>query len=364
MDDRRFMTTALELARRAEGRVSPRPPVGAVIVSPAGDIIGEGWTSPKPGPHAEAAALEQAGARARDATAYVTLEPCCRSSVAKPCAQQLIDAGVRRVVAATRDPHPEVFGRGLRMLRLAGITVQTGTLRKPARALVEPFSKWARTGVPFLTLKLAATLDGKIAAPDGTSRWVTGERARAEVHELRARVDAVMVGSMTVVRDDPLLTARLADGTPAQPLRVVIDGSGRTPERARIFNDDAPTLLITNELVDREHSDRWTSSGADVASVAAGEGGVDVRAVMELLAQRGICHVLLEGGPTLAAAFMEHGLVDHLVLYLAPKVIGGDAPGLFTSGVKTLTDAWVMRIEAVRRVGEDVRIDAIPEGKG
>jgi diaminohydroxyphosphoribosylaminopyrimidine deaminase/5-amino-6-(5-phosphoribosylamino)uracil reductase len=352
------MHRAIELARRAEGNVSPRPPVGAVVVSPSGEIVGEGWTRRSPGPHAEDAALRAAGERARGATVYVSLEPCCRSSVSVPCAEQLIEAGVGRVVAAIADPHPEVNGRGLRALRRAGVDVRTGTLRAAARTLVEPFARWSRTGLPFVTLKLAATLDGKVAAPDGSSMWISGPEARAEVHEMRRRTDAVVVGSMTVLRDDPLLTCRLDDALVTQPLRVVVDGSGRTPPGARVFNDDAPTLVITSEDLADEYVGGWRAAGAEVERVSAGESGVDVGAVVDVLGRRGLCHVLLEGGPTIAASFVEHRLVDRFILYLAPKLVGGDAPGLFASGVKTLADAWGLRVEDISRVGTDIRIDA------
>ncbi len=356
--DRKHMARALELASLAEGSVSPRPPVGCVLVSASGEVVGEGCTQSSPGPHAEAAAIQSAGTRARGATAFVSLEPCTHSSVSQPCAEQLIEARVTRVVAALKDPNPNVNGRGFRRLRAAGVSVTTGVGRTQARAVIEPFANWITTGEPFLTLKMAATLDGKIAARDGTSRWITGPEARAEVHDLRRRVDAVLVGSMTVVRDDPLLTYRLDGVTGTQPLRVVVDGSGRSPSDARVFNADAPTLVITSETVDERSVDGWQAAGAEVVRVPAGESGVDVRTVVELLGKRGLRHVLVEGGPTIASSFVERGLVDRLVLYLAPKLIGGDAPGLFNDGVKTLADAWRLRIEAVRRIGEDIRIDA------
>jgi diaminohydroxyphosphoribosylaminopyrimidine deaminase/5-amino-6-(5-phosphoribosylamino)uracil reductase len=356
------MARALELAARAEGSVSPRPPVGCVLVTPSGAIVGEGHTHPQPGPHAEAAAITAAGSGARGATAYVTLEPCTKSSVSEPCADLLIAAGVASVVAGIRDPNPDVNGRGFRKLRAAGIEVRSGVLRERARALIEPFGKWVRTGKPFVTLKLAASLDGKVAARDGTSRWITGPEARAEVHDLRRRVDAVLVGSMTVVRDDPLLTHRNPGALGSQPLRVIIDGSGRSGVDARVFNNDAPTLVITSEEIDGAFVDRWTSAGADVVRVTAGENGIEIRAAVECLGRRGLCHLLVEGGPTIASSFVERELVDRFVLYLAPRLIGGEAPGLLNDGVKTLADAWSMQIDRVRRVGADLRIDASPDG--
>lgn len=336
------MERALELARAAEGSVAPRPPVGAVVVSAEGDIVGEGYTHRKPGPHAEAAALEAAGEAAHGSTVYVTLEPCTLAvSKPKSCAQLLIEAGISRVVASVQDPCPEIDGRGFQLLRDAGIAVEVGHGAEEASRLIEPFAKWITTKVPFVTLKLAASLDGKVAAPDGTSMWISGEASRAEVHDLRRTADAVLVGSGTVLTDDPLLTYR-GDAEADQPLRVVLDSSGRVPVTAKVRNADAETLVLTS------------------SDVPAGDGGLDLRAVLGLLGERGICHVLLEGGPTLAAAFVGLGLVDRFRLYLAPKIIGGEAPGLFSSGVKTLTDAWQLRIRDVRRVGDDIRIDAVP----
>jgi diaminohydroxyphosphoribosylaminopyrimidine deaminase/5-amino-6-(5-phosphoribosylamino)uracil reductase len=355
VDEKRWMDQALDLARRSEGAVAPRPPVGAVIVSPDGEVVGEGRTLRKPGPHAEAAALEEAGDGARGATVYVTLEPCT-VAVSKPfsCAHLLIKAGVSRVVASVQDPCPDIDGRGFTMLRDAGIAVEVGPGEREAERLIEPFAKLITTNIPFVTLKLAASLDGKVAAPDGTSRWITGEEARAEVHDLRRRADAVLVGSGTVVADDPALTVRTPGLDADQPLRVVLDSSGRTPTSARLFDDEAPTLVVTTADVSADH---WPS---EIVRVPSAEGGVDVPAALDALAERGICHVLVEAGPTLAGSFVDSGCVDRLVLYLAPKIIGGDAPGLFSSGVKTLAEAWGMRIEHVRRVGDDIRIDARP----
>jgi diaminohydroxyphosphoribosylaminopyrimidine deaminase/5-amino-6-(5-phosphoribosylamino)uracil reductase len=317
-----------------------------VIVTDAGVVAGEGRSRDGAGLHAETAALEAASDDARGATCYVSLEPCL-----KWCTPALIDAGIRRVVAATTDPNPQVNGRGVEALRAAGITVDVGLGEHEARALVEPFARWVRTGMPLVTLKLAASLDGKVAAPDGTSRWITGEAARAEVHDLRRRVDAVLVGSGTVLADDPALTFRTPGLEGKQPLRVVLDSSGRTPRDAQIFDAAAPSLVVTTE-------DSDVASGPDVVRVPRSEAGVDVRAALRALGERGICHVLVEGGPRIAASFAELGLVDRLVLYLAPKLIGGDAPGLFATGVKTLSEAWQLEIAAVDRVGDDVRIEA------
>ncbi len=363
-DDGKFMKRAISLAVRAEGSVSPRPPVGAVVVRDT-NIVGEGWTKPRPGLHAETDALSHAGDDARDATVYVTLEPCSHTGDTAPCADALITAGVARVVVGATDPNPKVNGQGIAKLRAAGIEVTENVEPDACVVLIEPFSKWVDTGTPFVSLKMAASLDGKTAAPDGTSMWITGEAARAEVHDLRRRADAVIVGSMTVLRDDPLLTCRLEGAdVHAQPLRVVIDGSGRTPETSRVFNNDASALVITNEDLAESHVERWRGAGADVARVPAGESGVDMQAALRYLGEQGICSALVEGGPTIAASLVGSNLVDRFVLYLAPKLIGGDAPGLLNDGVKTLTDAWELEIENIRTVGEDLRIDARPKPIG
>jgi diaminohydroxyphosphoribosylaminopyrimidine deaminase/5-amino-6-(5-phosphoribosylamino)uracil reductase len=349
MSEARYMERALELANASDGSVAPRPPVGCVIVTPDGETF-EGRTKRKPGPHAEAEALAAAGPRAKGATAYVTLEPCT-VAVSKPfsCAHLLIEAGVARVVAAMQDPCPDIDGRGFAMLRDAGIDVEVGSCEDEARALIEPFTKWIATREPFVTLKLGASLDGKVAAPDGTSQWITGEQARADVHDLRRRADAVVVGSGTVAADDPALTFRTPGLEGDQPLRVVFDSSGRTSRTAQIFDGAAPSLVVATG------EGEWP---ADVVRVAHAEGGVDIAEALRALGERGICHVLVEAGPTLAGSFVAAGAVDRLVLYLAPKIIGGDAPGLFNAGVKTLVDAWQLRIENVTRIGDDIKIEA------
>lgn len=358
MDQTRYMARALELADAADGSVAPRPPVGAVVVSPDGQVVGEGFTRRKPGPHAEAAALEAAGDRARGATVYVTLEPC-NVAVNKPvsCADLLIAAGVAKVVAAITDPCPDIDGRGFARLRDAGIEVETGVLADVAASLIAPFAKWTSTNRPFVTLKLAASLDGKVAAPDGTSQWITGEEARAQVHDFRRRVDAVLVGSGTAFSDDPALTFRTPGLEGEQPLRVVLDSSGRTPATSQVFDGTVPALVITTEDA------KLPNYNAEVVRVPRAEGGVDIDAALDALGDRGLCHVLVEAGPTLAGSLIERGAVDRLILYLAPKIIGGDAPGLFATGAKTLTDAWQMEITDVTRVGDDLRIDARPRGR-
>ena len=358
MDDAKYMRRALELARRADGSVSPRPPVGAVVVADD-EVVGEGWTQAGEGLHAETFALEQAGERARGATMFVSLEPCATdSAVRKRCADLIIDAGISRVVAPIRDPNPDVNGRGFTRLRQAGITVDLGDEAVAASDLIAPFAKWVKTGLPFVTLKLAMSLDGKVAAPDGTAKWITGPEARAQVHEMRRRVDAVVVGAGTVAADDPQLTFRLDGAEGTQPLRVVVDSTGRTPESARIFDGAAPALVLTSYDAPSEQLDKWRDTGAEVVALPAGDGGVNLDAALDALGAHGLCHVLVEAGPTLAGSFAASRVVDRFVFYIAPKIIGGDAPGAFANGVKTIADAWELEIEAVTTVGRDIRVDA------
>lgn len=350
---------ALNLAAAAP-RVSPRPPVGAVIVDDRGEVVGEGATTPVPGPHAEVVALREAGPRAAGSTVYVSLEPCSHHGETPPCADALISARVRAVVTAMVDPNPLVGGTGIERLRAAGIDVIVGPCEQEARRLIEPFTVWVTSGRPRVTLKLASTLDGKVAAADGSSQWITGDDARAEVHELRRRADGVLVGAGTVAADDPQLTCRLPGYAGPQPCRVVVDSSGRTSPQARIFDDAAPTLVLTTPDVPDEVRESWVRAGADVVELPRGEGGVHLGSALGALGRMGMCDLLCEGGPTLAGAAVHAGLVDRFLLYLAPKLVGGDAPGLLSSGVKTIADAWSLDVENITRVGTDIRIDARP----
>lgn len=320
--DEAFMAEALALGRSVRRLTSPNPWVGCVIV-PAGEgPVFEGATAPPGGPHAEAVALELAGERAGGATAYVTLEPCSHHGRTPPCADALVSAGVARVVVAVADPDRHVAGAGLARLRVAGITVDVGVGERQAEHDLAPYLKHRRTGRPWVVLKLAATLDGRTAAPDGSSRWITGALARADAHGLRAESDAVAVGAGTVRADDPALTVRDAEGR--DPLRVVL---GRVPAGARV----APALEHTGSLDD----------------------------LLDELGRRDVLQLLVEGGPHVAHDFHGAGLVDQYVVYLAPAVLGGDdgLPLLAGPGAPTMADAWRGRLDDVRVLGPDVRID-------
>jgi diaminohydroxyphosphoribosylaminopyrimidine deaminase/5-amino-6-(5-phosphoribosylamino)uracil reductase len=335
--------------------------VGAVVVA-KGDVVGVGWHEGPGTSHAEIHALRAAGERAYGATLYVTLEPCSHQGRTPPCAPAVIEAGVARVVAGMRDPNAEVDGRGFQILREAGVEVADGVLPEEAAALNPGFIKHWRSPLPFVTLKVAASLDGKVAARDGSSRWITGTEAREDAHRLRAANGAVLVGAGTALTDDPSLTVRLAGYRGRQPLRVVVDGSGRVPATGALFDDTASTMVATTELAPREASEAWTTAGAEVLVVPAdADGRVELKHVLEHLSEA--CRrtdVLIEGGPTLGWSAVNAGLVDRLVIYLAPKLIGGTAaPGVLAGdGIASIADALPVEIKSVERLGDDVKVVA------
>ena len=327
--DRAWMGEALAAAAEVRTSTSPNPWVGAVVV-PAGDSpVAVGATQPPGGPHAEAVALQLAGSAARGATAYVTLEPCSHHGRTGPCADALIDAGVARVVVAVEDPDPRVAGTGLARLRAAGIPTTVGVCAEEATAQLAAYLHHRRTGRPLVVLKLAATIDGRIAAPDGTSRWITGPAARLDAHRLRAESDAIAVGSGTVRADDPALTVRGVEGR--DPLRVVL---GIVPPGARV----APAV---------EHHGPLAELLVD-------------------LGRRGVLQLLVEGGATVAHRFHHAGLVDRYVVYLAPALLGGDdGLGMFHgAGAPTMAGAWRGRLAGVTRLGDDLRLDLLPPPQG
>jgi diaminohydroxyphosphoribosylaminopyrimidine deaminase / 5-amino-6-(5-phosphoribosylamino)uracil reductase len=360
-EDAKLMRRALELAERGRGLVSPNPMVGAVVVRD-GEIVGEGWyEGPRGRPHAEIHALREAGDRARGAKLYCTLEPCNHHGSTPPCSEAVIESGISHVVVAAGDPNPIVDGHGFARLRAAGIELTEGVLAEDAHRLNEAFERHVTTGLPFVTLKSAASLDGRTAAHDRSSKWVTGEAARADVQRLRAAADAIVVGAGTVIEDDPSLTVRLPGYTGRPPLRVVVDAAGRTPAGARIFDDSAPTLVATGPRADRQRVDAWTSAGVDVMVFEEdGLGGVFLPELLSNLGKRDVQGLLVEGGATLAWSFVRERLVDRVVLYLAPKLVGGaDAPGvLMGEGFAPIGDALSLRIVNVGRVGEDVKVEA------
>ena len=322
------MRAALLLAERGLGRVAPNPAVGCVIVDAAGQVVGRGWTQPGGRPHAETEALNVAGAAAKGATAYVTLEPCSHHGRTPPCAEALVAAGIARCVVALKDPYPEVNGRGIQRLKDAGIAVEVGLLAEAAEAVNLGFLTKIRHNRPMVTLKLATSLDGKIATAGGDSKWITGELARAQGHLLRATHDAILVGSGTVLADDPELTCRLPGLEPRSPIRVIADGRLRTPLKSKLVagaGQGARTVLITIRGHDKEERQPFRDAGVEVLAVICDQDGhPHPPYVMAALAELGVTRLLVEGGPTVAAAFLKADLVDRIHWFRAPGIIGGD----------------------------------------
>lgn len=359
-----FMRRALDLAARGLGRTSPNPAVGAVVVV-QGEIVGEGWHERAGCPHAEVVALAAAGPRARDATLYVTLEPCCHFGRTPPCTDAILAAGPRRVVYACPDCDERCAGQGAAALAARGLEVVCGPLGDEALRLNEAYFKHKRTGLPFVTLKLACSLDGKTATRTGESRWISGEQSRALVHELRDRSDAVMVGIGTVLRDDPRLDTRRVGGGGRNALRVVVDSRARTPLAARVLSAGSPGGCVIAVCHDAPpgRTAALRAAGAEVLSLpcaAPPQTGVDLAALMAELGRRAVMSVLLEGGATLAAGAVRAGVVDKVLLFVAPKLIGGaEAPGaLGDLGVEALASAPALRFSRLERVGEDVLLEA------
>lgn len=359
------MSRALQLAARGVHSTDPNPRVGCVLVRDD-QVVGEGWHEVAGGPHAEVLALQQAGDAADGATAYVTLEPCCHHGKTPPCSEALLKAGVARVVAAMEDPNPQVAGKGLQQLREAGIEVAGGLLQAEAEALNPGFVQRMREQRPYLRCKLAMSLDGRTAMASGESQWITGEAARHDVHRLRARSSAIMSGIGTVLADDPSLTVREPDGTlaPRQPLRVVLDPHLSTPTGARFLQQPGRSLIVT-ATEEPEVQQQLEQAGAEVIYLPHGADAIDLPGLMGELAAREVNEVLLETGAILSGAALRAGLIDELIVYMAPKLMGDGARGLFhTPGLESLADAVELEISDIRAVGRDWRITAIPRVDG
>jgi len=360
--DHGHMARALRLAERGLYSTDPNPRVGCVIVRD-GEVVGEGWHERAGQPHAERIALAGAGQTARGATAYVTLEPCAHHGRTPPCTQGLIDAGVARVVAAMQDPNPLVAGQGLSRLRDAGIRTDVGLLSAEAEALNPGFLKRMRSGMPFVRCKLAMSLDGRTAMASGESQWITGEASRRDVQRLRARSSAIVTGVGTVLADDPSLNVRLAaddlhgSDPVRQPLRVVVDTRLRTPPRARLLMLAGDVLVLCGEGAPREIEQELREAGADVLRLPQLGGRIDLRQALRALADRGINEVLIESGATLAGHALAAELVDELVVYMAPHLMGHTARGLVElPGVARMTDRLGLVFSDARRVGDDLRL--------
>ncbi|MCQ4288213.1 bifunctional diaminohydroxyphosphoribosylaminopyrimidine deaminase/5-amino-6-(5-phosphoribosylamino)uracil reductase RibD [Pseudomonas stutzeri] len=366
-NDHAWMARALQLARKGLYSTHPNPRVGCVIVKD-GQLLGEGWHVRAGEPHAEVHALRQAGERARDATAYVTLEPCSHHGRTPPCAEALVEAGVGRVVAAMQDPNPQVAGRGLARLRSVGIEVASGVLENEARALNAGFVKRMETGLPLLRAKLAMSLDGRTAMASGESQWITGPAARAEVQRLRAQTSVVLTGADTVLMDNARLTVRAAElglddeltalSMQRPPLRVLVDGQLRVPLDAPFFQAGSALVASTGD----EQAASYQAAGHELLALASDVGRVDLRRLLVELASRGANEVLLEAGPRLAGAFAALGLIDEYQIFVAAKFLGSSARPLLDLPLAHMSEALEMKIEDIRAVGDDWRIVARPVG--
>ncbi|MBN1511829.1 MAG: bifunctional diaminohydroxyphosphoribosylaminopyrimidine deaminase/5-amino-6-(5-phosphoribosylamino)uracil reductase RibD [Phycisphaerae bacterium] len=361
--DRRMMARALRLARRGQGRVEPNPMVGCVLVR-AGRIVGEGWHRRFGGPHAEVEALRRAGRRARGATAYVTLEPCCHHGKTPPCTDALLHAGVSRVVAAMVDPNPLVRGRGIRRLRNAGVRVDVGLLEDEARSLNRPFCTRIETGLPYVILKWAQSLDGRIATRTGQSKWISCEASRRRVHQLRARMDAVLIGSGTALADDPMLTAR---DVPVRRVatRVVLDSRLRLPVSSKLVQTAGqfPTLVFTSRKALTAHGRTATclkSHGVELIACPTGRTGIDLRCALRALARRGATNVLVEGGSQILGSFWDAGLANETYVFVAPILLGGATavPALGGTGTSQVSNA-ALSSHKIMRCGSDLLYHSI-----
>ncbi|MEV0344348.1 bifunctional diaminohydroxyphosphoribosylaminopyrimidine deaminase/5-amino-6-(5-phosphoribosylamino)uracil reductase RibD [Nonomuraea sp. NPDC050680] len=380
--DAAHMARAVELAACGRGATSPNPVVGCVVLDASGNVAGEGFHAYAGGPHAEVVALREAGERARGGTAYVTLEPCDHTGRTGPCSLALLDAGIARVVVAVADPTPKAAG-GAARLRAHGVTVESGLLAEQGERVNAEWLTYARLGRPYVTWKFAATLDGRSAASDGTSQWITSPESRADVHRLRAESDAIVAGIGTILADDPRLTARPsrpADaGRPADasdptspayashatspdgqarpavrvPLRVVVDSEARTPPGARVLDGAEPTLVAVADDVE-------TRLEADLIRLPRHDGGLDLSALLRELAAREVVSVFLEGGPTLAGAFLRQGLIDRVIAYLAPALLGAGPAALGDAGVATIAATHRLAFDDVSPIGPDLRLTARP----
>lgn len=358
--DIKYMKRALELAKKGIGYTNPNPLVGAVIVKD-GRIIGEGYHEIYGGHHAEVNAFKNAVEDVEGATMYVTLEPCSHYGKTPPCANKIVEKGIKKVVVAFKDPNPEVAGRGIKILRENGIEVLTGVLEEESRRLNEIFIKYITTGLPFCILKTAMTLDGKIAAYTGDSKWITNEESRKFVHNLRHRVSAIMVGIGTIIRDNPLLNTRLQSGSGSDPIRVIVDTKARIPLEANVLNmkSNAKTIIATTELAQEEKIKELENMGAEIIITPLRDNRVDLRYLMKALGERKIDSVLLEGGSELNYSAMESGIIDKVNAFIAPKFIGGKEAKTPIGGVgrPLMKDAVLLKDVQIYRFGEDIMVE-------
>lgn len=370
MQDVKWMRRALKLAEKGWGWTRPNPLVGCVIVRD-GEVLAEGYHAALGRAHAERAAIEQAqsqGIDLTDATLYVNLEPCSHFGRTPPCADLIIEHGIARVVVAMIDPNPIVSGRGIQSLRTAGIEVTTGVLESEARRLNEIFIKHITTGKPFVILKAAISVDGKIATHTGESQWISGAQSRKMVHRWRSRAAAILVGINTVLQDDPSLTTRLHGKKDMDPTRIIVDSKGRLTSHHHVFNPDskASVIVATTSAIKPDHAEQLKQAGANILILDGSHGQVDLPALIDQLGESGIDSILLEGGGRLNEAFLRAGLVDKIMLFMAPKIIGGSASiaCFHGEGIEHLTDAITITDMTVTPIGNDFLIEGYPQKPG
>jgi diaminohydroxyphosphoribosylaminopyrimidine deaminase/5-amino-6-(5-phosphoribosylamino)uracil reductase len=356
-----YMEQALSLARLALGQVSPNPAVGAVVVR-NGEIVGQGYTQPPGSSHAEIVAMRQAGEQTRGGVMYVTLEPCCHYGRTPPCTKAIIANGIAEVHLATLDDNPLVSGRGVSELEEEGVKTHVGEHEEEAKEINQAYTKFITTGMPFVTAKFAMSLDGKIAAKSGDSKWITGEAARKQAHSLRYAVDAIMAGVNTVLADDPHLTTRCCGGrggtSRKQPLRVIVDSNLRTPITARVFNEPGKTLVVLSRMATSGEKAAFTQVGAELLELPSDSGLVDLRRLFKALGERGITGILVEGGGILLGSLFDSKLVDKVVAFIAPIIIGGEGAktAVGGEGVDKMIDSLRLERINVERFGNDVMV--------
>lgn len=364
-----YMGQALSLAKLALGQVSPNPAVGAVVVK-NNAVVGQGYTQPPGSWHAEISALKQAAENTRGGTLYVTLEPCNHYGRTPPCTKAIIDAGIAEVHLAMIDPNPLVSGQGKSELEKEGLKVKVGEHEEEANEINEAYVKFISTGLPFVTAKFAMSLDGKIATRSGDSRWISGEEARKYVHHLRYISDAIMAGVNTILADDPRLTTRCCGGRGGtvrkQPLRVIVDGRGRTPLSARIFGEPGNTLLALGRTVKPEDKASFAQAGAEVVEFPSDGGRVNLTKLLKALGEREITSVLVEGGGILLGSLFDEGLVDKIIAFIAPIIIGGEEAKMAVGGkgVEKLVDSNRLERVRVERLGKDLMVSGYVRGRG
>jgi diaminohydroxyphosphoribosylaminopyrimidine deaminase/5-amino-6-(5-phosphoribosylamino)uracil reductase len=362
-EDEQWMRRVLRLAEKGRGRTSPNPMVGAILVK-NNQVVGEGYHAKAGEAHAEIVALQRAGEEAQGATLYLNLEPCAHFGKTPPCAPRVVEEGVKRVVIGMEDPNPLVKGKGIEVLRGAGLDVQVGILEKECRRLNEAFCKYILKKVPFVILKIAATVDGKIATRNGGSKWISGEASRRLVHRLRNQVDGILVGIGTVLKDNPFLTTRIRGGR--DPYRVVLDSRLRISDEANVIGTSpSKAIIAATELASRARIEELEKKGVRILIFNSKKGRVDLKSCLSKLGEMGITSLLVEGGSHVNGSFLDEGLVDKLILFLSPKIIGDQqAPGIFAGrGVSNLQEAVGLREIRTKKVGEDILLEGYLESE-